>query len=723
MHNLLPAKKNVLVAAATVLVLALACRGASAREEFQGWNLEPALGQAHLVMVARVASISRVTVVEGAKTDVTLREFRFQPVRVLKGLFQRDELSMTAADLGLSAEQTSVAPPLAEGEFRLLILVQPKGLTSYGCVAAAPGATTFGERVPLLTGPDDPLVGVVETLLQVADSRSRREQAKLLIERLADPNTSGLAAVPLLSSLRLRADWGAADQRAYASLARLARNTQTAVRGGAVEVLRDVLASGVVPDDPGKLDGMADALCELLDSEEANTGVRVAALEALGHLLALKSDLDAPRELLTRELTAAATYAERAAAAAALAEISDHRAVAAFQKAFAGLPLDEPPAREAIYAGAAIRLLTPSDVLPLGDVFSARIALHLRLKRSLDAGQSLAAEADALGRLGNPRSLPPLLAAAGQEGVSRADYHRIAWALGRLGDDQAVPVLIGWLRGSDHQLKELSLAALESIDSPMAAQEARPLLKSEPNLSFKLRIARLLARHGIDDGYALATEHLSDDGHTAAATLVLVALDDPRTANDLSAILASGPDRSWRAAALTGLAAIGDEAARQQLLEILADDRHPLAAEAASAAGLAADAELLLPLATLVRSRNQPLARASLLALRRFFSGVRSSPRGLAAVDLDNVDLDDGELPSPAADVPAQTRAKLTESVASLAVDAYVEADVRREALAVARLLGGENYSKLLSDLADQAELEGTPLLAEVQADRRRWHP
>ena len=72
------------------------------------------------------------------------------------------------------------------------------------------------------------------------------------------------------------------------------------------------------------------------------------------------------------------------------------------------------------------------------------------------------------------------------------------------------------------------------------------------------------------------------------STEVLAALDDPDTAKDLSAILAARPDRRWHAAALAGLAAIGDAAARKQLLEILSSDRHALVADAAEAAGLAA---------------------------------------------------------------------------------------------------------------------------------------
>lgn len=729
--------------AAMLLAVASAVAGDSAwaTEGFEGWHLEPGVGQAHLVMVARVASISRVTVVEGAKTEVALREFRFQPVRRLKGIFQRDQLSMTPSDLGISATDASLAPPLKEGEYRLLILVQPQGLTSYGCVSAAPGATTFAERVPLVSGPDDPLVAVVETLIQVADSRSRRERATLLIDQLTE--TNGIAAVPLLSSLQLRADWAAADPRVYASLARLAREPSTAIRGGALEVLREILATRSAARQD--VDGVAEALREILESDEGITRVRLAALEALGHLLALDADLDWPGQLLIEQLNSAATQAERAAAATALAHLQDPEAITALHDALERLPLDEPATRESAYARAAVRL----------DAERAERILLARLERSIAARQSLEAEVVTLGRMRSEESLPVLLAAVGQlrlgiaaewwsrhphlrpggrqDFASAVDRQHVAWALGRVGEDAAVPVLVGWLRGDNHQLKEVALAALETIDSEVAAREARPLLRSEAHLPFKLRLARLLARHGFDDGYALATEHLADEAHTAQAALVLAALNDPRSSNDLSTILTARPDRRWRAAVLTGLAAIGDLEARKQLLEILEDDRHPLAADAAAAAGLASDSDLLLPLATLVRSRNKQIAIASLVALRRYLSDVRSSPRGLAAVnfvagDRQDAELGDSEFHSDAADVPVMTRAALAEAVASLVLDAYVDADVRREAFEVARVLhvaaisdaGEARFADLLADLADQAELEGTPLLVKVKAERAK---
>jgi len=727
-------QSRLLLVATMAVTWSYACQFTSAQQEFEGWNLEPGVGQAHLVMVARVASISQLTVVEGAKTDVSLREYRFQPVRVLKGIFPRDQLSMTAADLGCRENDPASTPNLREGEYRLLILVQPRGVRSMGCVSASQGATTFAERVPLLSGPDDPLVSVAETLIRVADSRSRKERAALLVKRLNE--IDGLAAVPLLSSLRLRADWAATEPTAYAALALRAQSPQPQVRAAVYELLRDMLAHHVVPGDPKQLAAVAQALRALLESDEPITRMRVHGIEALGHLLALTGELDWPRELLIAQLDTAATYAERTAAVASLAQIAQPQATTAVLEALAALPLDEGLAREQVFAKGAIRL----------DPSGAARALQTRLERSIAARQLLEGEIASLGQLGSIESVPLLLSAA-KLNLPNSDRYQLARALGMLGDDRAVPVLIDWMRGVDYGLREVALGALETIDSPLAAREARPLLKTEANLQFKLRLARLLARHKIDDGYALAIEHLADAEHTATATLVLVALGDPRTSTDLSRLLAERPDRSWYAAVLSGLAAIGDPAARDPLLDILNDDRNPMAADAAQTAGLAGDVGLLLPLGNLARSRNRQIALASLTALRRHLSDVRTSPLGLAVAEirtpdfsswanLPSIGIGDGEAAvagpidrgarareearrARVAELPPETRAAIFDAVAALARDTYVEPELRVAALSVARLLRGDSYAQLLSDLADQAELEGSPLLTEVQRERK----
>jgi hypothetical protein len=492
----------------------------------------------------------------------------------------------------------------------------------------------------------------------------------------------------------------------------LIRDPLRATRGAALNVLRDMLASRAKQGEAEELNDVAAALHETLESDEPVTWLRVAALEALGELLAVKSDLAWAGELLAKELTGAATYAEQSAAATALSHVGGAVATAAVFKALQDLPLDEEAKREAVFFQAAVTRHESQ----------AEQALLARLERSIAARASLEAEIIALGRLHSEASLPLLMSAAGQANLSPRDRHYLAWALGVVGNDQAAMLLARWVRTNDYQAKETALAALETLDSAAAAREVRPLLKTEANLAYKLRLARLLARHDLGDGYALATEHLADAEQTPAAALVLAALDDPRTAGELSAIVAAQPDRRWHAAALAGLAAIGDATAVQQLRDMLTDDRHALAADAAVAAGLAGDMDLLEPLADLAKSRNRRISLASLAALRRQLSDVRSSPHGLAAVELgvdDSAEMD-RRAPTPAAELPAETVDAIAAAIASLAVDAYADAEVRHEAFAVARLLRGAGYAELLAQLADQSELEGTPLLTAVQAERRR---
>ncbi|HEY4310729.1 MAG TPA: HEAT repeat domain-containing protein [Pirellulales bacterium] len=704
------------------MVFGLTGASRAAQEGFDGWDLEPSVSQAHLVVVARVVNISSLTVVEGAKTDVALREYRFQSVRRLKGIFQRDQLAMTNADLGCPAEDPVLGCPLKEGEFRLLILVQQQGLQNMGCVSASPGTTTFAERVPLLSGPEDPLVATVETLIKVTDARSRRERAKLLVDRLH--TTDGLAAVPLLTSLQTRADWAAADPRALPVLAQLTARQPPAVCAAALKALRNALAnyhtSGGGFDWQVVVDALHDALTvqpfEGCNPRHAiRTVDRVAAIDALGYLRARNIVIPWADDWLIGQLTKAGTHAEQTAAATALSRSKSPAAIAAVNDALARLPLDELPAYETAYARAAERLSWTQ----------AERSLIERLNHSIIAQQSLEAEMEPLGRRRSTASLAYLLHAAHQDELSPADRYHLARALGQLRDDQAVPVLMRWMRDDDHRLRELALTALENIDSPLAARETRPLLKTEPNLANKLRMARLLARHQIADGYALATEHLADRTHTPQALLVLVALNDPRTTNELSEIVAARPDRHWYAVTLGALAAIGNAEAKAQLLAILNDDRHPLLADAVEAAGLVDADEYLLPLAKLAQSRNKHIALASLVAIHRNLSDVRSSPSGIAAAQTGHFFAEDemldepraaGRLIPPVIEAPA-----IFDAVAALAIDTYVEPDVRRLAIAVARLLHTNRYGELLERLADQAELEGTPLLKIIQAARLAW--
>ena len=52
-------------------------------------------------------------------------------------------------------------------------------------------------------------------------------------------------------------------------------------------------------------------------------------------------------------------------------------------------------------------------------------------------------------------------------------------------------------------------------------------------------------------------------------------------------------------------------------------------------------------------------------------------------------------------------------------LDTYVDPAVREEAFDIAKLLKGEGYAKLLAEVTDQAEWEGTPLLAAAALEKR----
>ena len=63
-------------------------------------------------------------------------------------------------------------------------------------------------------------------------------------------------------------------------------------------MLRGMLASRVAPKDPRQLDGVANALREILEAKESITSMRLDALDGLGHLLTLKPDIDwAPAQM------------------------------------------------------------------------------------------------------------------------------------------------------------------------------------------------------------------------------------------------------------------------------------------------------------------------------------------------------------------------------------------------------------------------------------------
>ena len=684
-------------------------RGAA--EWFRNWEMEQRVGQSQLVLVVRVSNVSALTVVHGAKVSTTYREYRFQPVRRLKGVFTRDELPMSSSDLGLSEADGSQAPPIQQGEFRLLLLVRT-AQGGFGCTGYQPGTTTnLDQLIPKLAGADDPIVTMASTLVRVTESPSRKERTELLLKQLDE--TVGPSAVPLLKSLATRAVWAAEMPAAAGPLARLAESDSAAIRTAAVQTLGRVLAAGSLNDDSKALGECADALHRLLDADDVETAARAAALRAIGHLGEFARRQPWATRVLTKHFDQPRTYAEFSAAAAALATLNDPQSSARVLAALDRLPLDEAATREQALVSAAVRL-AGDKVAPV---------LLRRLERKLVGEHYAPVEIAYLGQLKFRDATPVLLRAAAvsvpyrpgnEPGANAASlpglaaygnwdaFHQqlmaLAYAFEQLREPRAVPALDDGLRNANQYLRARALDALAAIDTDEAVAAVRLRFKAEPDLGLKMRMAALLGRHGIADGYSLAIEHVADPGLTPFAVRALGAIREPRTRDELWKILETSHDRQWNAAALQGLVAVRDEKVKDRLLEILGNARHPLLADAVTAAGELGDTDALPLLAPLVGSRNQPVAYAALRAVPPLATREKIG--------------DDDERQKALRDVVG--------AVLALLADPDADQNLRLAALYTARQLDDDRIRPAFKTLTDQAELEGSHILTRLESELNR---
>ena len=116
------------------LLLGTAIHAQDSAEPFanwhQGWKVRSTVSNAQVVIVVRVTHVGKVKVVEGAKTNRYFREYRFQPMKTLKGVYARDELTMSDQDLGCRSATGIDAKDIKEGQLRLLSLSQSNPLGS-----------------------------------------------------------------------------------------------------------------------------------------------------------------------------------------------------------------------------------------------------------------------------------------------------------------------------------------------------------------------------------------------------------------------------------------------------------------------------------------------------------------------------------------------------------------------------------------------------------------
>ena len=64
-------------------------------------DLEPAVMQAELILAARLVDVTQTKIVHGGRDVRITEQFRFEPIRVLKGILAHESLLMTGDDLGI----------------------------------------------------------------------------------------------------------------------------------------------------------------------------------------------------------------------------------------------------------------------------------------------------------------------------------------------------------------------------------------------------------------------------------------------------------------------------------------------------------------------------------------------------------------------------------------------------------------------------------------------
>ena len=318
-------------------------------------------------------------------------------------------------------------------------------------------------------------------------------------------------------------------------------------------------------------------------------------------------------------------------------------------------------------------------------------------------------------------------AAAGSTPELRA---RAALALGRIGDERAVPSLRRLLGDSSPEVRRSAAFAVgilnDSTPSPALAGDLAPLL-SDPDASVAAWAAWSLSALGLpeaQDALVRAVPGAAADRRPGLLR-ALWRYVTPEAAS-VALAFASDPDRITRAAALYALARRPQEPSRPALAAALADPGTDAdtAALCARALGILAKPESVAPLWAGVGDARPPVRVASLLALATTLEALEKTPGA--------------SLPE---DAPARLVALSSDTNPSLAVPALAllrwaaaDRDVfrrlwsvassgrgRRQQVALTALMAG--LGERSKDLVDASMASADPFLRGTVAESLAFLP
>ncbi len=235
------------------------------------------------------------------------------------------------------------------------------------------------------------------------------------------------------------------------------------------------------------------------------------------------------------------------------------------------------------------------------------------------------------------------------------------------------------------KVRYYAVEALRRIDSDEAASALWPHLDEEADLARKLELIAFLGRHGFRDGYSQAIEHLSQINLRDQAVEALGAIADPRAVPELRRIWQTSNDLTWNAAAIRALARLGQADITPRLLELARVPGDPLAPSALVGLGYLGSPEALPIVQEAIASRSEAMVIAATAAAARL----------LARAELKSEPIRD--------------------RLAALLADADASSEVRTAALEALLSLNDPRLVPTLQSVARDANLEGTPLLIQVE--------
>ncbi len=637
------------------------------------FDLERSLTSAALVMAVRVDEVRPVRVVHGGKGSQTIHQYTFTPTRVLKGVYSRPALLMTSADLqpyGYSFDPGAIRT----GEHRLLIL----GRSNVGFYGAHQASST-DLSYPRLSGSADPILTAADALLAQQELDDRAQLVVNIAKELRQ--AEGRGAVVLLAALARRSDIAAQHTPTISTVASQLRSNDAEVREAAALALARFFESDYL-EDPANHGIAVTELIASLENKVPRLSPRVATLQALALAPDSVRTNDGAASLLSLK-TPSETNAEFTARLDIFGGVNEGQAGEAAEsiaQLISDLPLDESQSVQNSATRALARVASEEGISQLLE----------RLQRKKLLGLESVPEIQAIGGLfehvTDTWSIQEPLT---ETELTHAEQAAFLRASADSPSPELVPTLSNTLDPRFPQLRRLSADLLMKIDSEEAALALQPHLAEESNLDYKLRISAFLGRHGIDDGYAYAIEHMSDPRYRDAAVSAIAAIDRPETAEQMLEIYRSSNDVGWRQAAIRALGLLRHAPFGDELRALTTDLGHPLAPAAIQARADLGDPRVVSVLPAAMRSRSQALVVAASRAAESLFSqdAVRSGG----------------------------TSRELVGLLAGLARDREMSPYVREAALDALEAADDADLNEVLISMVNDRGLERTGLMDQVQ--------